>query len=717
MVTNYGGTGDLMCSSTDVKPTDVAVNTRCLELDTGKFWYFNGTTWTETPGGGGGSATLIEKSITANGTYDASSDDADGYSSVDVNVPNTYTVGDNGKVVSNQQLVSQTAKPDTITVNDTYNTTEYNSVTVNVPNTYTAQDEGKVVSSGALVAQTAYPSTIVTNGTYDTTLNNSVTVDVPSTPVIADEKTYFHDYDGSIVYEYTKQEFMALNEMPSLPTHNGLTAQGWNWTLSDAKTFVDTYGALDIGAFYITDDGKTRFYVTITEQTLSLYITFSISGNDTWTISWGDNTSDDTFTGSASTNWSVPHTYASPGNYVIRVWSANTGTISFIGDQFTVSSPFITGHSGTPTISDRIYAACINRIELGVRVGLNSNAFTYCTSLTSISTNFGINRSFKYCSSLEYLPIHSSVEGEMFRGCVGLKYIACASNTSLVNQGVFRDAVALQRIVVPSGTTVSNYSFYNCRSLRYAMIGTVRTVSDNAFYNCISLKRVTMKPTTIGTYAFYQCRDLVDVGDLSNVTTIGSYAFSSCTSLDVDLPTGLQGAVDSSTFTAAHINRLTIPTGISEIKSDAFYNCRYLTSLTFPTATLSVGNTAFRNCERLTTVTIPQGVSLVYGAFYECSLLQDVVYNSDANIGNNTFYNDVSLRNVTINGSPTSIGSSVFYGCSALSKINIPSSVTTIGSGAFTNCNSLVEIAIDRPQDSISGAPWGAPNATVVWTG
>lgn len=37
--------------------------------------------------GGGGSATLITKSITANGTYNASDDSADGYSEVTVNVP------------------------------------------------------------------------------------------------------------------------------------------------------------------------------------------------------------------------------------------------------------------------------------------------------------------------------------------------------------------------------------------------------------------------------------------------------------------------------------------------------------------------------------------------------------------------------------------------------------------------------------------------------
>lgn len=40
-----------------------------------------------TPGGGGGSATLIEKQIIQNGIYNASSDEADGYSKVTVDIP------------------------------------------------------------------------------------------------------------------------------------------------------------------------------------------------------------------------------------------------------------------------------------------------------------------------------------------------------------------------------------------------------------------------------------------------------------------------------------------------------------------------------------------------------------------------------------------------------------------------------------------------------
>lgn len=42
---------------------------------------------------GGGSATLITKSIAANGTYNASSDNADGYSEVTVNVPGSIITG------------------------------------------------------------------------------------------------------------------------------------------------------------------------------------------------------------------------------------------------------------------------------------------------------------------------------------------------------------------------------------------------------------------------------------------------------------------------------------------------------------------------------------------------------------------------------------------------------------------------------------------------
>lgn len=63
------------------------------------------------------SSTLITKTITANGTYSAQTDNADGYSSVTVNVPTGITpVGTLN-----------------ITTNDTYDVTNYASAIVNVP--------------------------------------------------------------------------------------------------------------------------------------------------------------------------------------------------------------------------------------------------------------------------------------------------------------------------------------------------------------------------------------------------------------------------------------------------------------------------------------------------------------------------------------------------------------------------------------------------------
>ncbi len=80
----------------------------------------------------GGGAVLTTKNISANGTYNASSDSADGYSQVNVAVPNSYSAGDEGKVVSNGALVAQTAHADvTPTTSDqTIDTTTNNSIKV-----------------------------------------------------------------------------------------------------------------------------------------------------------------------------------------------------------------------------------------------------------------------------------------------------------------------------------------------------------------------------------------------------------------------------------------------------------------------------------------------------------------------------------------------------------------------------------------------------------
>lgn len=75
---------------------------------------------------------LISLGVTENGRYDASAGNA--YDRVDVDVPNTYATEDEGKVVHDGALFSQGS--DTVTTNDTYDTTLISSLTVAVPQGY-----------------------------------------------------------------------------------------------------------------------------------------------------------------------------------------------------------------------------------------------------------------------------------------------------------------------------------------------------------------------------------------------------------------------------------------------------------------------------------------------------------------------------------------------------------------------------------------------------
>lgn len=61
----------------------------------------------------------------------------------------------------------------------------------------------------------------------------------------------------------------------------------------------------------------------------------------------------------------------------------------------------------------------------------------------------------------------------------------------------------------------------------------------------------------------------------------------------------------------------------------------------------------------------------------------------------------------------TTIGD--FSGCTNLYDIVIGSDITTLPENAFSGCTSLETIRVNNSEGAIAGAPWGAPNAEVIW--
>lgn len=151
----------------------------------------------ESGGGGGGGSTLIEKSISANGVYNASEDSADGYSKVTVDVPNTYTAQDEGKVVDNGALVAQTAMSSEVTENGTVDTTLYNSVTVNVSSG--GGNNANFVSNGDEFGYNCLESIVIPQGIKiisnqsfpnTTTFNYLKTIEIPASVTSINEYAF-----------------------------------------------------------------------------------------------------------------------------------------------------------------------------------------------------------------------------------------------------------------------------------------------------------------------------------------------------------------------------------------------------------------------------------------------------------------------------------------------------------------------------------------------
>lgn len=93
--------------------------------------------------------------------------------------------------------------PLNVTANGTYEESGkvYSPVNVNVANSYSAEDEGKVVHNGALVSQSS--QNIDSNGVYDTTLINSIDVNVSGGGGTSKLALVVGDYGGGTTSNYT----------------------------------------------------------------------------------------------------------------------------------------------------------------------------------------------------------------------------------------------------------------------------------------------------------------------------------------------------------------------------------------------------------------------------------------------------------------------------------------------------------------------------------
>ena len=315
----------------------------------------------------------------------------------------------------------------------------------------------------------------------------------------------FYDYDGTLLYSFTRQEFNILASMPENPRHEGLRSLGWNWTLSDAKAYVTEYGRLNIGQHYITSDGKTRLYIFLPSGATDIEMRFAISG--TIDIDWGDGSSHSTVTGSdTSLAQDVAHSYSNGGWFTIAV-SVPEGAVWDIRGSSNGSYLFYSG----PDIMAALY-----KVELGANVRLGNYGFKK-TGLRTITVpdsrseafqvfTAGAQNVFQECSLLSFFVVPEGVTlgGRYFESCSSLTGIAFPKNLKVTGDGAFLRLAALRQVTLP--------------------IFTDGSMGESVMNNCGYLQEcmITEGVTAIPAGCFWGSSRLISVVIPSTVTQIGS---------------------------------------------------------------------------------------------------------------------------------------------------------------------------------------------------
>lgn len=444
------------------------------------------------------------KTVTANGTHDVNA-----YKSVSVNVP----IPD-GYIKPSGVL--------NVTANGSYDVTDKASVTVAVPENEPKLQEKTITMNGDVFPDSGYDGL------------SKVTVNVPTggeeTFVEPDEKDVnFYDYDGTRLYSYTVAEAQSLSALPPLPTRYGLVCQGWNYTLDEVKQYQS---GCDVGATYITSDGKTRIYVSLPDGYTSPMV--GLCPNGSVTVDWGDGTATNTLTGTSVTTvkWTPTHSYAHAGDYVITITPVS-GSFGLGGHSSLTIGPYILRHATNGNGANYTYRACITKIELGANITtLGTHAFRHCTNMQTITIPSGIDvidtSTFAYCVCLKGMIVPKGVTtlgASSLRSLSSAKIISIPHEVTTIGEYAFAENSIIGKINIPEGVvTIPRYLVSGSGNLcKVTIPNSVTSIASYAFANTNNITKVVYPKglTSIGAAAF------------TNSYAIVTHDFSACESVPI----------------------------------------------------------------------------------------------------------------------------------------------------------------------------------------
>lgn len=446
-------------------------------------------------------AVLIAKTFTANGVYNASNDDADGYRSVTVDVPDPVL----------DKL--------SITTNGTYappsGTDGYNSIVVNVPSEEPTLDDLSVTA----------------NGTYTPPSNidgyNKVVVNVPSNGITPTGTLNITTNGTHNVYNYASAKVNVPTSDPVLKSIN-ITENGRYTPSTGTDGYNEVYVSVsadgtELAPIHITEngtyeasdngvDGYSVVTVNVPIPEEPVLISKGITANGVYLASNDKadgysmvvvdlDASGNTITFTENGTYNAKDFYSNKlgfGEVKVMVPTASEFVrpiIGFIATEFNTDGLPLKGFWYGNKVGPRAFYECRTLTDLlfeDVVTEIKENAFYYTTGLTSLT---------------ELPDTITTIGNSAFYGCKAPLTKLPDSLTTLEENAFRQSDVAIQEI--PAGVTeIPNYCFYWCSGItNMTLHANINSIGSNGFGKNENLDTVTFKgtPTSINSAAFSNC--------------------------------------------------------------------------------------------------------------------------------------------------------------------------------------------------------------------
>lgn len=359
-------------------------------------------------------------------------------------------------------------------------------------------------------------------------------------PLITADVTFI-DYDGTILYEFTAAEALALTALPSAPDHSNdgtyLGIGAWTYTKQSLTTQVTECGKAIVGVNYShmisprysSDYGEVIVHVIDVVGTVRIYLNANASSASSGSpgylyFDWGDGTRDTwTFRNTSTVNIDISHTYSTRGDYQIVIFQDSYRRISiqeYTGGNF----PFWNNFDKT-YMSDKIHKMFVsNKVSvLDFLYGCSNLEYYYgypvigptkgtvCNSCGNLKFASGLlvapQGSCNNDSNLILADVHdTSVDyRNMFNSC-GIEKFYCKYNINLFDS--FNDCANLVELILPSGYSRGPYidnSFKNCSSLQTLKFTSIwfsplYNISNDSFQNLPTTCKIYVPSAKMADY-------------------------------------------------------------------------------------------------------------------------------------------------------------------------------------------------------------------------